>query len=174
VATVLIASPCEGFNAWDNESWQLYCQVSSLPQNWSQFTSQLGDRSQSVSGPVILWKILIPSNSDILYSTFISGDGNFHMQLQESKPTLERDPSYFGDTGFWAVQAVFDGYLKNSNAPSVRSASTAVRNDLLYCEHTKRPIVMEGGARMQYSGRDSKQSTTRNQTSRHWCLCHVL
>ena len=40
------------------------------------------------------------------------GDGNFHMQLRAHAKPLSKDPSYFGDAGFFAEQKLYRNYTE--------------------------------------------------------------
>lgn len=41
------------------------------------------------------------------------GDGNFHLQLRRFSKPLEKDPSLFGDSGFFAKEQTYRNYLQS-------------------------------------------------------------
>ena len=59
--------------------------------------------------------ILITLHRDLLFSTFLMGDGNFHLQLRTLCKSIQEDPSLYGDTGFWAMQQLYTEYTEAAN-----------------------------------------------------------
>jgi hypothetical protein len=49
---------------------------------------------------------------DLLFATFYSGDGNFHLQSKLRSKSLTSDPSVFGDAGFFSPFSVFQNYVR--------------------------------------------------------------
>lgn len=43
---------------------------------------------------------------------YLSGDGNFHLQLRAGRPSQVASPSFIGDAGFWANHDLFKRYIK--------------------------------------------------------------
>jgi hypothetical protein len=58
---------------------------------------------------------------DLLFAVFLSGDGNFHMQLMSRSKPLFQDPSYFGDAGVFAEYSRYHNYWNEVN----KSCTTA-------------------------------------------------
>ena len=74
--------------------------------------SAAGTESTVISSDVLT----TASQRELLYTTFISSDGNFYLQLWQHKTTLASDPSLWGDNGFWANQSIFETYISNAKA----------------------------------------------------------
>lgn len=51
--------------------------------------------------------------SDLLYAGYLSGDGNFHLQLQADRPSMVKNPSMVGDAGHFANERLFRAYIAN-------------------------------------------------------------
>lgn len=64
----------------------------------------------------------LTSLSDLLYGTFLSGDGNFHAQLMLRCKGLKEDPSYFGDAGLWAPYLTYHNYWKSAQKEPTASS----------------------------------------------------
>jgi hypothetical protein len=61
--------------------------------------------------------LLTSLGSDLLFATFLSGDGNFHLQLMQKCKSLLEEPSLFGDLGAWVPYEVYDNYVKAAKNP---------------------------------------------------------
>lgn len=61
-----------------------------------------------------LTNLLTKSNSELLYSTFLSGDGNFHLQLMLRCKDLFWDPSLFGDSAFFTPIGATTNYINSA------------------------------------------------------------
>ena len=61
--------------------------------------------------------------SKLLYSLCLSGDGNFHLQSRLLVKNLAQDPSFFGDSGFFAPYESYHNYL--NAAPNVQGSNKA-------------------------------------------------
>jgi hypothetical protein len=61
-------------------------------------------------------KTLTEAISPLLYTKYLAGNSNFHLQLRRSKTSQQTSPSYFGDAGFWAIQKEFDDYIHATNS----------------------------------------------------------
>jgi hypothetical protein len=55
------------------------------------------------------------------------GDGNFHLQLRAGSKGLDKDPSLFGDVGFWAKQEVAMGYAKHAESMKLSDAPVCMQ-----------------------------------------------
>jgi hypothetical protein len=49
---------------------------------------------------------------DLIYSVFLSADGNFHQQLRLGVKDQGEDPSYFGDAGFFVPTKLYQDYMQ--------------------------------------------------------------
>lgn len=78
-----------------------------LPENW-----KLSPHKYETSVDVCMYSQLL--SRDLLYAKFLMGDGNFHLQLRLLSKGLDRDPSFFGDSGFWANETLAREYRKHA------------------------------------------------------------
>lgn len=70
---------------------------------------QVHSPSQKLTGETL-------ASRPLKYAAFISGDGNFHLQLQQGKGNAKTHPSMFGDGGCWSNQDTFDAYIERTRA----------------------------------------------------------
>jgi hypothetical protein len=54
-------------------------------------------------------------NRDLLYTCFLSGDGNFHMQSRLQVKDQDKDPSFFGDAGFFVPVKLYHEYFNEAD-----------------------------------------------------------
>jgi len=50
----------------------------------------------------------------LLNTTFLMGDGNFHMQLRSHAKPLTEDPCYFNNIGYFADQKLYRSYTQEA------------------------------------------------------------
>ena len=53
-----------------------------------------------------------PQQRDLLFAVFLSGDGNFHLQLLLRAKGLAEDPSLFSDAGVWVPCETYENYVR--------------------------------------------------------------
>lgn len=53
------------------------------------------------------------------------GDGNFHLQLRAQSKGIDRDPSLFGDNGFFAKRETEEGYIKCAESDPAKEAKVS-------------------------------------------------
>jgi hypothetical protein len=82
-----------------------------LPEDWSEHEYRQAFQNGALQAPMLTFY------RDFLYATFLSGDGNFHLQLFANKSDLFKDPSVFGDHGAWTPYLVSKKYIKAAGNP---------------------------------------------------------
>jgi hypothetical protein len=74
-----------------------------IPDNWE------GHEYRSVRSLQTTCNLL-NGTSDLLFAVFLSGDGNFHLQLMGRTKSLQDDPSVFGDAGVFSHFKTYHNY----------------------------------------------------------------
>jgi len=95
-------------------------------------------------------------------------DGNFHLELRLQSKPVHVDPSFFGDAGFWANNALYRNYSKAAEKSSNKDPKVAVLVVIL----DDSPVLL--GVQMLVTSRHSRTRPSRQQILREWNSCFVM